>query len=44
MNVTSEYDHFADIYDVWASTAPVTTRNLPFYVEVCCGRRWTHCH
>jgi ubiquinone/menaquinone biosynthesis C-methylase UbiE len=36
MNVASEYDHFADIYDVWASTAPVTSRNLPFYVEVCC--------
>jgi SAM-dependent methyltransferase len=32
----SEYDTFADIYEIWASTAPVTARNLPFYVEACC--------
>jgi SAM-dependent methyltransferase len=32
---TTEYDTFADIYEIWTSTAPVTARNLPFYVEVC---------
>lgn len=28
-----EYDAFADIYDTWVEAAPVTKRNLPFYVE-----------
>src|SRR2546425_13036037 len=28
----SDYDGFADIYDVWVQTAPVTERNGPFYV------------
>ncbi len=28
-----EYDTFADIYDIWVEGAPVTKRNLPFYVE-----------
>jgi len=32
MNPAVEYDAFADIYDIWAETAPVTRRNLPFYV------------
>jgi len=27
------YDDWASIYDVWAATAPITKRNLPFYVE-----------
>lgn len=27
------YDDWAPIYDVWAGTAPITKRNLPFYVE-----------
>lgn len=33
MHKTVEYDAFADIYDIWVETAPVTKRNLPFYVE-----------
>jgi ubiquinone/menaquinone biosynthesis C-methylase UbiE len=37
MNQTPEYDTFADIYDIWTTTAPVTARNLPFYVAACCG-------
>jgi hypothetical protein len=32
MSPAVEYDAFAYIYDVWAETAPVTRRNLPFYV------------
>ena len=28
-----EYDAFADIYGIWVEAAPVTKRNLPFYVE-----------
>lgn len=28
-----EYDDFAEIYQVWTGSAPVTERNLPFYVE-----------
>jgi SAM-dependent methyltransferase len=28
-----EYDAFAGIYDIWVEGAPVTKRNLPFYVE-----------
>ena len=28
-----EYDAFADIYDIWAETAPATNRNLLFYVQ-----------
>jgi len=28
-----EYDAFADIYDIWVEGAPVTKRNLSFYVE-----------
>lgn len=35
INPTAEYDHFADIYEIWTATALVTDRNLPFYVEVC---------
>lgn len=27
------YDDWAPIYDVWAATAPISRRNLPFYVE-----------
>ena len=27
------YDDWAPIYDVWAGTAPISKRNLPFYVE-----------
>ena len=33
MHKAVEYDTFADIYDIWTETAPVTKRNLPFYVE-----------
>ena len=36
MSPVAEYDTFADIYEIWTSTAPVTTRNLPFYRQVCC--------
>jgi SAM-dependent methyltransferase len=32
--MTTEYDTFADIYEVWTAGAPVTERNLPFYVEL----------
>jgi SAM-dependent methyltransferase len=35
MSPVTEYDTFADIYDIWTSTAPITARNLPFYVQVC---------
>ena len=35
MTQITEYDTFADIYEIWTSTAPVTERNLPFYVEAC---------
>jgi len=35
MSLTAEYDAFADIYEVWAATAPVTARNQPFYLEAC---------
>jgi len=35
MNQDAEYDAFADIYDIWTTTAPVTARNLPFYVDAC---------
>ncbi len=30
---TSPYDDWAAIYDVWADAAPITRRNLPFYVD-----------
>jgi SAM-dependent methyltransferase len=33
MHQSVEYDAFADIYDIWVEGAPVTKRNLPFYVE-----------
>ena len=33
MSNTAIYDDWAPIYDVWATTAPITKRNLPFYVE-----------
>ena len=33
MSMTAEYDAFADIYEIWSATAPVTARNLPFYVD-----------
>ena len=33
MNDGVTYDDWAPIYDVWAGTAPITKRNLPFYVE-----------
>jgi SAM-dependent methyltransferase len=29
----TEYDHFADIYQVWTDTAASTPANLPFYVD-----------
>jgi SAM-dependent methyltransferase len=32
MQPAVEYDTFADIYEVWTAGAPVTERNLPFYV------------
>lgn len=31
----SPYDVFAEIYDAWSGAAPVTARNLGFYVELC---------
>jgi SAM-dependent methyltransferase len=33
MHQPVEYDTFADIYDVWVELAPITRRNLPFYVD-----------
>lgn len=33
MSETVPYDDWALIYDVWTDTAPITVRNLPFYVE-----------
>jgi SAM-dependent methyltransferase len=33
MHQSVEYDAFADIYDIWVEGAPVTKRNLPFYLE-----------
>jgi SAM-dependent methyltransferase len=33
MHKSVEYDAFAHIYDIWVEAAPVTKRNLPFYVE-----------
>ena len=35
MSLTAQYDAFADIYEIWTATAPVTARNLPFYVDSC---------
>lgn len=34
MSERSPYDDFADIYDVWVETAPITRENLAFYVEL----------
>jgi ubiquinone/menaquinone biosynthesis C-methylase UbiE len=28
------YDEFADIYDAWCDSVPITKENLPFYVEL----------
>jgi SAM-dependent methyltransferase len=36
MSSTSEYDTFAQIYEIWTASAPITERNLPFYVDLCC--------
>ena len=33
MSATSEYDSFADIYEVWTDTAASTQANLAFYVD-----------
>lgn len=33
----SEYDAFADIYDAWAGSAPVTRDDIPFYVGEAVG-------
>ena len=33
MHQCAEYDAFADIYDIWAETAPAADRNLLFYVQ-----------
>ena len=35
MSLTAEYDAFADVYEMWTASAPVTKRNLPFYLEAC---------
>lgn len=35
LRTASEYNNFADIYEAWASAAPISSRNLPFYVEAC---------
>lgn len=32
MHEQVEYDAFADIYEIWTETAPITGQNLPFYV------------
>jgi SAM-dependent methyltransferase len=32
MHERVEYDAFADIYEIWTETAPITGQNLPFYV------------
>jgi SAM-dependent methyltransferase len=37
MSLTAEYDAFADVYEIWTATAPVTARNLPFYVDAYCA-------
>ena len=34
MAETVPYDGFADIYDAWCESAPVTARNKAFYVEL----------
>jgi len=28
------YDDFADIYDAWCDSAPITKENQPFYIEL----------
>ena len=33
MDLPVEYDAFAEIYDVWAETAPIAGLNLQFYVQ-----------
>ena len=33
MSDAATYDDWAPLYDVWTETAPITKRNLPFYVE-----------
>jgi ubiquinone/menaquinone biosynthesis C-methylase UbiE len=33
MHGPTEYDAFADIYDVWVETARITERDSPFYLE-----------
>ena len=33
----SQYDAFADIYDAWAGSAPVTRNDIAFYVEEAAG-------
>jgi len=33
MSTSSDYDFFADVYHIWARSAPTTERNLPFYVD-----------
>jgi SAM-dependent methyltransferase len=35
VSLTAEYDAFADIYEIWTASAPVTERNLPFYLGAC---------
>lgn len=33
MSDAAAFDPFADVYDLWVESAPVTRRNAPFYVE-----------
>ena len=33
MSHAATYDEWAPLYDVWVDSAPITKRNLPFYVE-----------
>ena len=34
MSAKVPYDDFADIYDTWCDSAPITRENKPFYVEL----------
>jgi SAM-dependent methyltransferase len=33
VSLADQLDAYADVYDLWVETAPITQRNLPFYVE-----------
>lgn len=35
MTARAPYDDFADVYDAWCASAPITAKNQAFYVEAC---------